>query len=108
MNDPVIGSILVGTRRVVLFVVASLFIGSGLWLTTLIRGYQATFGNLWPWTVGVWDGRGDFFATALFYGCYTLGFLVVAVMFLLAALWWRGRGDTLHRRGPQIIDGRSA
>lgn len=108
MNDPVIGSILIGIRRVVLFVVVSLVIGSSLWLTMLVRGYQATFSNLWPWTVGVWDGHGDFFATALFYGSYALGFLLVVVMFLLAALWWRGRGDTLHRRGPQIVDGRQS
>jgi len=106
MNDPVFGSILIGIRRVVLFVLMSFAIGSGLWLTTLLRGYQATFSDWWPWTVGVWDGRGDFFATALFYGSYALAFLVVAVMFLLATLWWRGRGDTLHRRGPQIVDGR--
>ena len=107
-QDPILNVIGVVINRIILFLLLGASFGTGLWLTMLIVGYQATFSELWSISKSLLQGRQPFIATAVFYGCYTLGFLVVAVMFLLAALWWRGRGDTLHRRGPQIIDGRFA
>jgi hypothetical protein len=106
MHDPLISSVAIGIRRVLLFLCLAFSIGTALWLVTLTRGYHAALRDLLPLTQVVWDGRSDFTATALFYGCYLVGVLCMAFAFALAAHWWRGRGDTLHHRGPNIIDRR--
>jgi hypothetical protein len=80
-------------------------LGTCLWLVMLIIGYHATLSELWSISKSIWQGRQNFVATALFYGCYTWSLLATTVMFLAAALWWRGRGDTRHHRGAQLVDG---
>jgi hypothetical protein len=106
MNDPIIDAFAITVRRVLLFIIFAAAISITLWCLLLAHAWGIGLRGWWPSTVAVWSGRVDFIHSFTFYHCIATGPLVMIVIYLTAAIWWRRHGEVHHRRGSRFNDDR--
>lgn len=105
-RDPILHALGLRVRRTLLFLWLALMMGLGLWGWVLLGWDGLGASALWTVTRAVLATGAQYPVWALIlHGCGVIGVLATAVLYLVAALWWRKRGD-VHRRGARFIDRR--
>jgi len=101
--DPIVHALVVGAKRTGGFVVSCAGLWVVLWCLALSYDLGVDAADMLAATRTVVVGPTNPIALSLFYGAAVIGFETVLVVYLLIALWWRGRGD-VYRRGARLID----
>lgn len=104
-NDPILTAIKVALGRIALFSVCAFTISVSLWILILIVVLDRPVGQFWLYTVAAFQPSVHTEVAVVGGLCATVGCLSVALLFLLAVVWWR-RPRVLHVRGTRLIDTR--
>ena len=101
MSDPILTTIGVFFRRFLLFWFLSAFLSFALWGGLMLGYFGVAPRDLLPWLKAGWPAATNSTAAALLWLCVAQGVMTTTVVYLSAALWWKGRGGVQHRRGAR-------
>lgn len=106
-HDPILNAVSVFFRRLSLFVWHVVLLAAALWSWLILGWFDRPYTELWGYTKAAFAPSADPTPLpVLFWMCAVIAFLAVAVVFLLAALWWKRKGS-IHHRGAKFVDARA-
>jgi len=104
-HDPILRVFSIWGRRITIFVITStLFslVAFGWCLSEMNIGMDQ-----WPSALmNSFDFSAQPILSLLLRGCIAIGVLLTTVIYLVVALWWRGRSQVHYQRGGRLIDHR--
>lgn len=104
-KDPILTAIRLRLQRLAMFLVLSALMGLVVFSAVLLMYFDQDWRDIWPHLRAAWMPADDILHDILLRGSAIIGVLVVIVIYLLTALWWRDTG-AIHRRGTRLRDDR--
>jgi len=106
IRDPIWMAIHLRLQRVVMFLVLSALMGLAVFSSVLLAYFDLDWHAIWPHLRAAWMPADDVLHDILLRGSALIGVLLMVVIYLVTALWWRDTG-AVHRRGTRYLDERN-
>lgn len=104
-KDPILTAMQLRLQRLVVLLVLSVVVGLTIFSAVITQYFDLTWRDIWLHLRSAWPPADGALHELLLWGSAIIGVLVVIVIYLLTALWWRDTG-AVHRRGTRLIDNR--